>query len=71
MKFVYVTPEWRNHLFVNNVKEHDLIIKYGQPSYGYVNDKEGDFTDTAFEMDNSFYQSPPYKFDNNNKITNS
>ena len=65
MKFVYVTPEWRNHLFVNNVKEHDLIIKYGQPSYGYVNDKEGDFNYTAFEMDNSFYQSPPYKFDNN------
>ena len=64
MKFVYVTPELRNAKFANNVKEHDLIIRCGQPSHSFVNDKEGEFTDTAFEMDSSYYKTPPYEFNN-------
>ena len=64
MKFVYVTPEFRNTKNAFHRKEHDLIIKYGQPSYSYVNDKEGEFIDTAFEMDSSYYKSPPYEYDN-------
>jgi hypothetical protein len=64
MKFVYITPEFRNTKNAFHKKEHDLIIKYGQPSYSYVNDKEGEFIDTAFEMDSSYYKSPPYEYDN-------
>ena len=58
MKFVFVTPDFRYEMSLKSEQEEDLIIKYGQPSYSFVNDKEDEFG----IMDNTFYQSPTYKF---------
>lgn len=67
MKFVYVTPDLRMALNRSSDEEQEKIVFCGQPSYGFVNNKTK-ITNYTFEMDNSFYNSPPYKYDN--KIEN-
>ena len=57
MILVFVTPDFRYEMSLKSEQEEDLIIKYGQPSYSFVNDKEDEFG----IMDNTFYQSPTYK----------
>ena len=61
MKFVYVTPELRMALNRSSDEEQEKIIFCGQPSYSFVNNKT-EQTNYTFEMDNSFYNSPPYEF---------
>ena len=61
MKFVYVTPEFRQAFNKSSKPEQDIITSCGQPSYTFVNDKEGE-DQFAFEMDSSYYISPPYEF---------
>ena len=61
MKFVYVTPEFRQAFNKSSKSEQDMITSCGQPSYTFANDKEREFQ-FAFEMDSSYYISPPYKF---------
>ena len=61
MKFVYVTPDLRMALNRSSDEEHEKIAFCGQPSYSFVNNKT-EQTNYTFEMDNSFYDSPPYEF---------
>ena len=61
MKFVYVTPDLRMALNRSSDEEQEKIIFCGQPSYSFVNNKT-ESTNYTFEMDNSFYNSPPYEF---------
>ena len=61
MKFVYVTPDLRMALNRSSDEEQEKIIFCGQPSYSFVNNKT-EQTNYTFEMDNSFYDSPPYEF---------
>ena len=61
MKFVYVTPELRMALNRSSDEEQEKIAFCGQPSYSFVNNKT-EQTNYTFEMDNSFYDSPPYEF---------
>ena len=42
-------------------EEQEKIAFCGQPSYSFVNNKT-EQTNYTFEMDNSFYDSPPYEF---------
>jgi hypothetical protein len=67
MKFVYVTPEFRQAFNKSSIEEQDKITSCGQPSYSFVNDKDGEEQFT-FEMDSSYYISPPYEF--NDKMDN-
>ena len=61
MKFVYVTPDLRMALNRSSDEEQKKIAFCGQPSYSFVNNKT-EQTNYTFEMDNSFYDSPPYEF---------
>ena len=61
MKFVYVTPEFRQAFNKSSKSEQDMITSCGQPSYTFANDKEREFQ-FAFEMDSSYYISPSYEF---------
>ena len=61
MKFVYVTPGLRMALNRSSDEEQEKIALCGQPSYSFVNNKT-EQTNYTFEMDNSFYDSPPYEF---------
>ena len=61
MKFVYVTPGLRMALNRSSDEEQEKIAFCGQPSYSFVNNKT-EQTNYTFEMDNSFYDSPPYEF---------
>ena len=61
MKFVYVTPDLRMALNRSSDEEQEKIAFCGQPSYSFVNNKT-EQTNYTFEMDNSFYDSPPYEF---------
>jgi len=61
MKFVYVTPGLRMALNRSSDEEQEKIAFCGQPSYSFVNNKT-EQTNYTFEMDNSFYNSPPYEF---------
>lgn len=61
MKFVYVTPELRTELNKSSEEERKKIIFCGQPSYSFVNNKR-ETTNYTVEMDNSFYDSPPYEY---------
>ena len=61
MKFVYVTPKLRIELNKSSEEEQRKIVFCGQPSYSFVNNKT-ETTNYTFQMDNSFYDSPSYEF---------